>query len=207
MASKAPPGAPSVPARTTLRQKVVSLVVILSLIYTIASFAIAIAELIYRLAIKRDWHELVEFAQHYAIYVGLAVITEGLFVWGAVIAAKQVGSNPIKQLKALGRHPLKWYLLIKDNWRNWIGEGLGSPVFFIGLLINWVGALGTGGVWLAWILLEQPRSQWIAVLGPIIDIFGTMAWRVYYTKQLKSVDPVIRLSASISTSASMRRSG
>lgn len=99
----------------------------------------------------------------------VSIISESLFIIG-------IGIMGISAGQALG-----WNIL---TWRRHI-ESLMKTVsadkwFLLGFWINFVGALGTGLVWLIVILVTLPPSGWLFLWLPVVDIILTFAVRAAF---------------------------
>ncbi len=103
------------------------------------------------------------------IAILLSIVSESLFTIGIGIMAYSAG------------HSLGWNVL---GWRKHV-EALmktvsASRLFLFGFWVNFIGALGTGVVWLIVILVSLPLSGWILLWLPAFDIALTFAVRAAF---------------------------
>jgi hypothetical protein len=95
------------------------------------------------------------------------LITESLFVIGIIIMAIAVEYE-------LGLNPLKWRSHIKSVLHH-VPE---NRLFWIGFWINAIGALGSGIVVAAGILISLPATSWGLIWLPFLDLSLTVALRI-----------------------------
>ena len=74
---------------------------------------------------------------------------------------------------ALPRNPLKWH----SSLHLVLGSLQRSPLFWVGLVLNTIGALGTGVVLAAGIFAGLPPATWGLLIIPVIDIGLTVVIR------------------------------
>ncbi|MEM7338233.1 MAG: hypothetical protein AAF467_06280 [Actinomycetota bacterium] len=100
-------------------------------------------------------------------WVGLGLImSEVLFVIGLALMAGAMGIS-------LGPNPLRW----RSRLDTVLARLDRTPVFWVGLVINTIGALGTGVVLVAAVIGGLPLSAWGLLVLPAADISLTAAVR------------------------------
>ncbi|MGH1493131.1 MAG: hypothetical protein ACRBK7_27665 [Acidimicrobiales bacterium] len=100
-------------------------------------------------------------------WVGLGIVaSEVLFIIGLVVMAGTVGIR-------LGLNPLRW----RSQLDTILGHLDRTPLFWFGLALNTVGALGTGLVILAATLTGLPPTAWGLLVIPLADLSLTAAVR------------------------------
>ncbi|MCA9349265.1 hypothetical protein KC878_03975 [Candidatus Saccharibacteria bacterium] len=110
--------------------------------------------------------------------LGLAGLTEALFILGLVIMAYSVGHD-------LGWNPIKWH----GHLKSIVHKVSLDKLFWVGFWVNTTGALGTGIVWLIAILYGLPISSWGSLWLPLADIALTVSLRsaVFELKREKAL--------------------
>lgn len=110
---------------------------------------------------------LVERAREVGPWVGLGlVVSEALFVLGLAVMAWSVGVR-------MGLNPLHW----RDRWATVLARLDRSPLFWLGLVVNTIGAVGTAAVLGVAVLTGLPRSAWGLLVLPVADLSLTVAVR------------------------------
>lgn len=99
------------------------------------------------------------------VAIGL-VVSEILFVIGLAVMAGTVGVK-------LGFNPLKW----RSQFDVILAKLDRSPLFWVGLVINTIGAIGTGVVVLIATLTGLPPTAWGLLVLPLADLSLTAAVR------------------------------
>lgn len=100
-------------------------------------------------------------------WVGLGlIVSEVLFIIGLVLMAAAAGVK-------LGRNPLAW----RSRLDTILGALSRTPLFWAGLVVNTIGAIGTGLVVLAAVLAGLPVSAWGLLVLPLADLGLTAAVR------------------------------
>ena len=111
--------------------------------------------------------ETVDRVRRVAPWVGLGlVVSEALFVIGLAVMAWSVGIG-------LGPNPLRW----RQRFSAVIDSLHRTPVFWIGLAVNTVGAVGSAAVVVAGVVAGLPRSTWGLLVLPVADLGLTAAVR------------------------------
>jgi hypothetical protein len=110
---------------------------------------------------------LIDRAREVGPWVGLGLIaSEGLFVCGLAIMAWSVGVR-------MGFNPLRW----RDRMATVLSRLNRSPMFWTGLVVNTIGALGTAVVLVAAVVAGLPLSAWGLLVLPVADLSLTVAVR------------------------------
>lgn len=110
---------------------------------------------------------LIERAREVGPWVGLGlVVSEALFILGLAVMAWSVGVR-------MGLNPLRW----RDRWATVLARLDRSPMFWLGLIVNTVGAVGTAVVLGGAVLTGLPRSAWGLLVLPVADLSLTVAVR------------------------------
>lgn len=96
---------------------------------------------------------------------GLAV-SESLFILGLALLAWSAGVN-------LGANPFKW----KSHTQELLAKLDRTPLFWVGLAINTVGAVGTGLVLAVGVVAGLPWQSWGLLTIPVADLAVTVSLR------------------------------
>lgn len=99
------------------------------------------------------------------VAIGL-LASEALFILGLAVMAATVGVK-------LGANPLKW----RSHFEAILAKLNRTPLFWVGLALNTIGALGTGVVLLIATLTGLPPSAWGLLVLPLADLSLTAAVR------------------------------
>jgi hypothetical protein len=109
----------------------------------------------------------IERVKQIAPWVGLGlIITEALFIGGLALMAWSVGIR-------LGPNPLQW----RARMDAILARLNSSPLFWAGLALNTIGAIGTGVVVVVAITAGLPTSAWGLLVLPLGDLTLTAAVR------------------------------
>ena len=99
-------------------------------------------------------------------WVGAGVIvSEVLFIGGLLVIASSIG------LKI--KNPLK----LRKEFIEILSACTGTKVFWLGFWMNAVGAVGTGVLLIAGIVIALPASSWGIAIMPLVDLLATIALR------------------------------
>ena len=110
---------------------------------------------------------LIDRAREVGPWVGLGLITsEVLFVLGLATMAWSVGIR-------MGANPLRW----RDRLDMVLAQLDRSPVFWVGLAVNTIGAVGTAAVVVTAVVAGLPLSAWGLLVLPVADLSLTVAVR------------------------------
>ena len=119
-----------------------------------------------------------------AAFAGALIVTETLFVVGAVVAVIALGHTTFA---GIGANPSKWLVGWKSAraYRDRSQEIARSRLFRFGFMMNWAGALGTGIVAFVGIIVVLPSTAWGLLVFPILDIAATVGWRIPVHARIK----------------------
>jgi hypothetical protein len=121
------------------------------------------------------------------VFASVVVLSETLFIGGAVILAYGVGR---RVFVGSGINPLSWtkrVLHLRKSWRQSIGRESGNRLALLGLNLNWLGALGTTGVLpIVTIALVLPVSSWGLMAPFVVDVVATCSIRRPLQAKLKA---------------------
>ncbi|MEM7323854.1 MAG: hypothetical protein AAF531_12275 [Actinomycetota bacterium] len=108
--------------------------------------------------------------------------SEALFVLGLALMAATVGVK-------LGPNPLRW----RSQFDTILAKLDRTPMFWVGLILNTVGALGTGVVILIAVLTGLPPTAWGLLVLPLADLSLTAAVRAAVVGGVRGhrKDPVV----------------
>ncbi|MEM9563150.1 MAG: hypothetical protein AAGA93_11055 [Actinomycetota bacterium] len=109
---------------------------------------------------------------------GGLLLSEVLFTIGLVVMAASVGVR-------LGRNPLQW----RSRLDVILAQLQRSPTFWVGLVINTVGAVGTALVIVAAVLAGLPVSAWGLLVLPAADLGLTVAVRAAVVGGVRGGNP------------------
>lgn len=99
------------------------------------------------------------------VAIGL-LVSEALFILGLAIMAATVGVK-------LGLNPLRW----RGQFDAILAKLDRTPLFWVGLALNTIGALGTGVVVLIATVVGLPPTAWGLLVLPLADLSLTAAVR------------------------------
>ncbi len=120
--------------------------------------------------------EVVEQVKDVAPWVGIGlVVSEVLFVAGLALIAAAVGVS-------LPRNPLVWRAQLPEL----LAKLDTTPLFWVGLVINSIGAIGTAVVLVVAIVRGLPVQSWGLLVLPFADLSLTVAIRASVSKGVRS---------------------
>ena len=120
----------------------------------------------------------IDRAKRVGPWVGLGfVITEGLFIVGLAVMAWSVGVR-------MGANPFRW----RTRFETVLSRLNRSLLFWVGLAVNTIGAIGTGVVLVAAIVAGLPASSWGLLVLPFGDLALTAAVRAAVVKGVAKND-------------------
>ncbi|MFE6904781.1 hypothetical protein ACFVFJ_50145 [Streptomyces sp. NPDC057717] len=124
------------------------------------------------------WRELAVVKQRLSevalLTLGFA-LTEVLFIGGAILMAIGCGITVRREGQVT---TVRGLLRLRGQYRQLALRSMGSNVFRLGFNVNWIGAVGSGLLVLAGILLVLPVSAWALTTLPLVDVVASIAWRV-----------------------------
>jgi len=97
---------------------------------------------------------------------GGLVVSEFLFVLGLLLLAWSAGIH-------LGPNPMKW----KSHTKMLLSTLDRTPLFWVGLVVNTIGALGTGLILGVGVVAGLPWQSWGLLAIPVADIAVTISLR------------------------------
>ncbi len=109
---------------------------------------------------------LKEIIDSLPVAIMLSVVSEMIFTVGIALMA-------ISAEQGLGLNPLRW----RSRTESLIKEVRNSKLFLVGFWLNFIGALGTGLIWIVVIFVALPPSAWLLAWIPIFDILLTLTLR------------------------------
>lgn len=118
----------------------------------------------------------IDRAKRVGPWVGLGlVVTEALFIFGLAVMAWSVGVR-------MGLNPLAW----RARMDTVLARLNRSPLFWTGLAVNTVGAIGTGVVLVAAVVAGLPVSAWGLLVLPAVDLSLTAAVRTAVVRGVRN---------------------
>ncbi len=130
------------------------------------------------------WIALRQWRHRLTLLAELAAAVAIVFVWS--FSAWSVISALAVVVLGLGA-------LVHKRYRELLQRVSASRWFWRGFMINWLGAVGTGVVLVAAVLMLLPPSSYGLVLPPLVDIVASIVWRMAVLRGRKNLGVPVKV--------------